>query len=51
MKIAKKFDKTFPEHKGTFKGNNCDDGKQAELLAAKLVGALSSLAESLLLVL
>jgi len=36
VKIAKKFDKTFSEHKGTFKGNNCDDGKQAEQLAAKL---------------
>lgn len=36
VKIAKKFDKTFPEHKGEFKGNNCDDGKQAELLAAKM---------------
>ena len=36
VKIAKKFDKTFPEHKGVFKSNNCDDGKQAELLAAKM---------------
>ena len=36
VKIAKKFDKTFPDHKGAFKGNNCDDGKQAELLAAKM---------------
>ena len=36
VKIAKKFDKTFPDHKGIFKGNNCDDGKQAEVLAAKL---------------
>ena len=36
VKIAKKFDKTFPEHSGEFKGNNCDDGKQAELLAAKM---------------
>jgi len=36
VKIAKKFDKTFPEQKGTFKGLNCDDGKQADLLAAKM---------------
>lgn len=36
VKIAKKFDKTFPEHKGIFKGNNCDDGKQAEQLANKM---------------
>mmetsp|Transcript_15878 Transcript_15878/g.33577 ORF Transcript_15878/g.33577 Transcript_15878/m.33577 type:complete len:856 (-) Transcript_15878:67-2634(-) len=36
VKIAKKFDKTFPEHKGMFKKNNCDDGKQAELLAFKM---------------
>lgn len=39
VKIAKKFDKTFPEHKGMFKGNNCDDGKQAEILASKMVRA------------
>jgi SPX domain protein involved in polyphosphate accumulation len=37
VKIAKKFDKTFPEHKGMFKGNICDDGKQAEVLAGKMV--------------
>mmetsp|Transcript_16374 Transcript_16374/g.29704 ORF Transcript_16374/g.29704 Transcript_16374/m.29704 type:complete len:872 (-) Transcript_16374:91-2706(-) len=36
VKIAKKFDKTFPEHKGIFKGNICDDGKQAEVLASKM---------------
>jgi hypothetical protein len=36
VKIAKKFDKTFKEHKGLFKGNNCDDGKKAEVLADKM---------------
>jgi hypothetical protein len=36
VKIAKKFDKTVKEHKGLFKGNNCDDGKQAEVIAAKM---------------
>ena len=36
IKIAKKFDKTFPAHKGMFKGKNCDDGRQAELLASKM---------------
>ena len=36
VKIAKKFDKTFKEHKGLFKGNNCDDGKKAEVLAGKM---------------
>eukprot|EP00986_Skeletonema_menzelii_P012335 scaffold6776_cov144-Skeletonema_menzelii.AAC.2 len=36
VKIAKKFDKTFKEHKGLFKGNNCDDGKGAEVLAGKM---------------
>jgi len=36
VKIAKKFDKTFPEHKGAFKGSICDDGKQAEVLTAKM---------------
>jgi len=36
VKIAKKFDKTFKEHKGLFKGNNCDDGKKAEVLASKM---------------
>ncbi len=36
VKIAKKFDKTFKEHKGLFKGNNCDDGKGAEVLAGQM---------------
>ena len=36
VKIAKKFDKTFKEHKGLFKGINCDDGKQAQVLASKM---------------
>lgn len=36
IKIAKKFDKTFPTHKGMFKGKNCDDGRQAELLASRM---------------
>jgi len=36
VKIAKKFDKTFKDHKGLFKGNNCDDGKKAEVLAGKM---------------
>lgn len=36
VKIAKKFDKTIPTHKGALKGKICDDGKQAELLASKL---------------
>ncbi|KAL7543571.1 hypothetical protein ACHAXR_012896 [Thalassiosira sp. AJA248-18] len=36
VKIAKKFDKTFPEHKGLFKGNNCDDGQEAEILSEKM---------------
>ena len=36
VKIAKKFDKAFKEHKGLFKGNNCDDGKKAEVLAGKM---------------
>ncbi|KAL3767430.1 hypothetical protein ACHAW5_004823 [Stephanodiscus triporus] len=36
VKIAKKFDKTIPAHKGKLKGKICDDGKQAELLAFKL---------------
>ena len=35
--IAKKFDKTIPTHKGALKGKICDDGKQADLLASKLV--------------
>eukprot|EP00970_Alexandrium_tamarense_P012905 scaffold3146_cov186-Alexandrium_tamarense.AAC.6 len=36
VKIAKKFDKTFPDHKGIFKGNICDDGHQAEKLADRM---------------
>ena len=40
VKIAKKFDKTIPEHKGKLKGKICDDGKQAELLAFKLVRSI-----------
>lgn len=28
---------TLPEHKGLFKDNICDDGMQAEVLAAKIV--------------
>jgi hypothetical protein len=37
LKIAKKFDKTLPAYKGLFKDNICDDGMQAEVLAAKIV--------------
>lgn len=37
IKIAKKFDKTFPDHKGTFKRIICDDEKQAEMLTARMV--------------
>jgi SPX domain protein involved in polyphosphate accumulation len=40
VKIAKKFDKTLPDHKGMFKGNTCEDGMQAEVLAAKIVSGL-----------
>jgi len=36
IKIAKKFDKTFPDHKGTFKRIICDDEKQAEMLTARM---------------
>ncbi|KAL3800524.1 hypothetical protein ACHAW5_009034 [Stephanodiscus triporus] len=34
--IAKKWDRKFPEHKGAFRGKNCDDEKQTQLLATKL---------------
>jgi hypothetical protein len=37
VKIAKKFDKTLPSHKGMFKNIICEDGMQAEVLAAKIV--------------
>jgi hypothetical protein len=43
VKIAKKFDKTFPERKGRLKGKICDDGKQTEVFAAKMVRSLSYL--------
>ncbi|KAL3772850.1 hypothetical protein ACHAWO_002680 [Cyclotella atomus] len=36
VKIAKKFDKTLPAHKGVFKNIICEDGMQAEVLAAKI---------------
>lgn len=35
--IAKKWDRKFPEHKGAFRGKNCDNEKQTQLLATKLV--------------
>jgi hypothetical protein len=41
VKIAKKFDKTLPAHKGVFKNIICEDGMQAEVLAAKIVSAIS----------
>lgn len=34
--VAGMFDRTFPVHKGTFKGKLCDDGKQTEMLATKM---------------
>ena len=42
VKIAKKFDKTLPDHKGAFKNNICEDGMQAEVLAAKIVSVKNS---------
>ena len=47
--LAKKFDKTFPEHKGIFKGNICDDGKQAEVLASKMVCCFQKLSQHIIL--
>jgi hypothetical protein len=36
VKMATKFDKTIPGHKGLLKGKISEDGRQAELLASKL---------------
>lgn len=36
VKIAKKFDKTFPSRKGMFRDDICEDGRQAEALASKM---------------
>jgi hypothetical protein len=41
--IAKKWDRKFPKQKGRFKGKICDEGKQNELLASKMVGCIISI--------